>query len=113
MKIDLSGKVAIVTGSTGGIGFAIAHGLAACGATVVINGRNRAAVDKAIADMRVGAPEAELRGVVADLATATGCGSLVGPSRHVTSSSTMSASMARRTSSTFPTANGPGFSSSM
>jgi len=33
MKIDLSGKVAIVTGSTGGIGLAIARGLADCGAT--------------------------------------------------------------------------------
>jgi NAD(P)-dependent dehydrogenase (short-subunit alcohol dehydrogenase family) len=77
MKIDLSGKVAIVTGSTGGIGFAIAHGLAACGATVVINGRIRTAVDKAIADIRVGAPEAEVRGISADLSTASGCNALV------------------------------------
>jgi hypothetical protein len=37
MKIDLSGKTAIVTGSTGGIGFAIARGLADCGATVVVS----------------------------------------------------------------------------
>src|SRR5437667_8720790 len=77
LKIDLSGKVAIVTGSTGGIGFAIAHGLAACGATVVVNGRKRSAVDKATADMRSGAPEAEVRGVVADLSTANGCDALV------------------------------------
>ena len=41
MKIDLSGRTAIVTGSTGGIGFAIARGLAACGATVVANARRR------------------------------------------------------------------------
>jgi NAD(P)-dependent dehydrogenase (short-subunit alcohol dehydrogenase family) len=77
MKVELSGRVAIVTGSTGGIGLAIAHGLAACGATVVINGRNRTAVDKAMTDMRVGAPEAEVRGVVADLSTATGCSSFI------------------------------------
>jgi NAD(P)-dependent dehydrogenase (short-subunit alcohol dehydrogenase family) len=76
MKVELSGRVAIVTGSTGGIGLAIAHGLAACGATVV-NGRNRTAVDKAMTDMRVGAPEAEVRGVVADLSTATGCSFLI------------------------------------
>ena len=36
MNIDLSGKTAIVTGSTKGIGLAIAQGLAGCGATVVI-----------------------------------------------------------------------------
>jgi NAD(P)-dependent dehydrogenase (short-subunit alcohol dehydrogenase family) len=38
MKIDLSSKTAIVTGATGGIGFAIARGLADCDATVVVNG---------------------------------------------------------------------------
>jgi len=39
MQIDLTGKRAIVTGSTEGIGFAIAQRLAAAGATVVVNGR--------------------------------------------------------------------------
>jgi NAD(P)-dependent dehydrogenase (short-subunit alcohol dehydrogenase family) len=41
LKIDLYGKTAIVTGSTGGIGSAIAHGIAACGATVVSTGESR------------------------------------------------------------------------
>ena len=77
MKIDLSGKTAIVTGSTGGIGLAIARGLAACGATVVINGRNRSAVDKAIAAMWEGTPEVKVRAVSADLSTASGCDALV------------------------------------
>lgn len=49
MKIDLSGKSALVTGSTGGIGFAIARGLLEAGAAVVINGRTRANVDAALA----------------------------------------------------------------
>lgn len=44
MQIDLSDKLAIVSGSTAGIGFAIASGLAAAGATVVVNGRSQAAV---------------------------------------------------------------------
>jgi len=41
MKIDLSDKTAVVTGSTAGIGFAIAKGLAGSGAAVVINGRTQ------------------------------------------------------------------------
>ena len=45
MHIDLSGKTALVTGSTAGIGHAIARGLAAAGADVVINGRSKAKVD--------------------------------------------------------------------
>jgi len=77
MKIDLSGKTAIVTGSTSGIGFAIARGLAVCGATVVVSGRTRGAVDRALAALRAAVTEAELRGVVADLTTATGCASIV------------------------------------
>ena len=44
MKIDLSGKVALVTASTAGIGFAIAKGLAASGAEVVVNGRSERSV---------------------------------------------------------------------
>ena len=58
MKIDLSGKTAIVTGSTAGIGFAIAKGLAECGAIVVINGRTKAAVDEALAALREAVPGA-------------------------------------------------------
>lgn len=42
MIIDLSGKRAVVTGSTSGIGFAIVRGLAGAGASVVINGRSPA-----------------------------------------------------------------------
>jgi NAD(P)-dependent dehydrogenase (short-subunit alcohol dehydrogenase family) len=77
MKIDLGGKTAIVTGSTAGIGFAIAKGLADAGATVVVNGRTQAAVDKAIASLRKSVPGASVRGVAADLGTAKGCEALV------------------------------------
>jgi NAD(P)-dependent dehydrogenase (short-subunit alcohol dehydrogenase family) len=77
MNIDLTGKLAIVSGSTSGIGFAIAQGLANAGATVVINGRTQAAVDKAIAGIRRGVPNAKLRGVALDLSTAAGCDALL------------------------------------
>jgi NAD(P)-dependent dehydrogenase (short-subunit alcohol dehydrogenase family) len=72
MKIDLSGKTALVTGSTEGIGFAIAHGLAEAGAIVVVNGRTQAKVDTAVQRIGGGA-----RGVAADLSSAAGHEQLV------------------------------------
>jgi NAD(P)-dependent dehydrogenase (short-subunit alcohol dehydrogenase family) len=77
MHIDLSGKTAIVTGSTGGIGFAIASGLLAAGAAVVVNGRTEPRVAEACGRLRSGHPEGGLRGFVGDLGTAEGCAALV------------------------------------
>jgi NAD(P)-dependent dehydrogenase (short-subunit alcohol dehydrogenase family) len=76
MKIDLSGKSALVTGSTTGIGHAIAKGLAGAGADVVINGRTQAKVDTAVAAIRQAMPQARFRGVAADVSTAAGCQTL-------------------------------------
>jgi NAD(P)-dependent dehydrogenase (short-subunit alcohol dehydrogenase family) len=72
MIIDLSGKRAIVSGSTAGIGFASARGLALAGAAVVINGRTQKKVDDAVRRLRAEAPKAEVSGIAADLATAAG-----------------------------------------
>jgi NAD(P)-dependent dehydrogenase (short-subunit alcohol dehydrogenase family) len=77
MKIDLAGKTAIVTGSTEGIGYAIAKGLAGAGASVVINGRARGKIDDAVARLKRDLPQADIRGAAADLATAEGCAALV------------------------------------
>jgi NAD(P)-dependent dehydrogenase (short-subunit alcohol dehydrogenase family) len=77
MKIDLSDKTAIVTGSSGGIGLAIARGIAACGARVVVNGRTQSDIDRAMSVVRAAVPSAALRGATADLATAAGCDALV------------------------------------
>jgi NAD(P)-dependent dehydrogenase (short-subunit alcohol dehydrogenase family) len=77
MIIDLEGRKAVVTGSTGGIGRAIAEGLARAGATVVINGRGEARVQAALADMRVMFPKADIKGVAADVATPEGAASLI------------------------------------
>ena len=67
MDLQLKGKSALVSGSTKGIGLAIAKLLAAEGAKVILNGRTEAAV----AETRRQVPGAE--GFAADLATAQGC----------------------------------------
>ncbi|MHA6576266.1 SDR family NAD(P)-dependent oxidoreductase [Pseudomonas yamanorum] len=72
MKIDISGKVAIVSGSTAGIGLGISQALAQSGATVVVIGRESSKVDEALATIRQAVPGAELRGLVADLGTVEG-----------------------------------------
>ncbi len=77
MIINLSDKTAIVTGSTGGIGLAIAKGLADAGATVVICGRQQEGVDAALAQLRGTQAGAQARGVVADLGTVAGCQALI------------------------------------
>jgi NAD(P)-dependent dehydrogenase (short-subunit alcohol dehydrogenase family) len=77
MKIDLSGKTALVTGSTSGIGHAIARGLAAAGAEVVVNGRTKARVDAAVAAAAKAVPGSKVRGIAADVSTAAGCKALV------------------------------------
>jgi NAD(P)-dependent dehydrogenase (short-subunit alcohol dehydrogenase family) len=77
MKIELKGRKAIVTGSTAGIGRAIAEGLARAGASVVINGRGEQRVAAALQELRALLPEADFTGVVADLSTAEGSAALV------------------------------------
>jgi NAD(P)-dependent dehydrogenase (short-subunit alcohol dehydrogenase family) len=77
MKIDLSDKTALVTGSTAGIGHAIARGLAAAGADVVINGRSKAKVDAAVVSIVRAVANAKARGIAADVSTAAGCSSLI------------------------------------
>ena len=77
MIIDLSGKRAIVSGSTAGIGWAIATGLAQSGAAVVVNGRSRERVDAAVADLSGKIPKATIQGVAADLGSASGVASFV------------------------------------
>jgi NAD(P)-dependent dehydrogenase (short-subunit alcohol dehydrogenase family) len=77
MKIDLTGKTAIVSGSTAGIGFAIAKGLAETGAHVVINGRTEERVKNALATIRAAHHDAKLTGVAGDLGTAEGAATLI------------------------------------
>ncbi|WP_313165491.1 SDR family NAD(P)-dependent oxidoreductase [Massilia oculi] len=82
MHIDLTGKTAIVTGSTRGIGYAIAEGLARTGASVVLTGRKQEQVDGALAQLRAAVPAAQVRGVAADLGTAQGVAALKAAEPH-------------------------------
>jgi NAD(P)-dependent dehydrogenase (short-subunit alcohol dehydrogenase family) len=72
MDLGIKGKIAVVTGSTAGIGFAIANTLAQEGAQVIVNGRTQGRVDAAVAKISSGAGKVDVRGVAADLATASG-----------------------------------------
>ena len=72
VQIDLSGKTALVTGSTQGIGLAIAKGLADAGARVLINGRQAARVDAAVAEV-----QGDAVGVAADVTTEDGVATLL------------------------------------
>jgi NAD(P)-dependent dehydrogenase (short-subunit alcohol dehydrogenase family) len=77
MNIELKGRKAVVTGSTAGIGRAIAEGLARAGASVVINGRGEERVAAALRELRELFPKAQFAGVSADLATSEGSAALV------------------------------------
>ncbi len=72
MDFGLKGKTAVVSGSTAGIGFAIAAALAAEGARVIVNGRTEARVATALQNLRQLVKDADVRGVSADLGTAQG-----------------------------------------
>jgi NAD(P)-dependent dehydrogenase (short-subunit alcohol dehydrogenase family) len=72
MDLKLSDKVALVSGSTGGIGLAIVTTLAEEGATVIVNGRTQKRVNNAIDRIQQNLPNAKLQGIAADLGTPAG-----------------------------------------
>lgn len=72
MNLQLNGKLALVTASSGGIGLEIARSLAREGATVIVNGRSAASVDQAIAALKKELPDADLKALASDNSTAEG-----------------------------------------
>jgi len=82
MKIDLTNRHAVITGSTSGIGLAIAHGLAEAGAAVVINGRRQSTVDAATKRLLERLPQAKVEGIAADLSQPEGVAAFVERARQ-------------------------------
>jgi NAD(P)-dependent dehydrogenase (short-subunit alcohol dehydrogenase family) len=72
MDLQIAGKKALVTGSTAGIGLAIAEALAAEGASVIVNGRTQQRVDAAVKQLRERQASRQIDGLAADLSTAAG-----------------------------------------
>src|SRR5258706_7819117 len=70
MNLQLDNKIALVSGSTAGIGFAIAKTLAAEGARVIVNGRTEPRVAEAIASIRADVQSEQLEGLALDLSKA-------------------------------------------
>ena len=72
MDLQLSDRIALVSGSTAGIGLAIATTLAQEGATVIVNGRTQERVNDALKSIQQSVPNAKLQGIAADLGTTAG-----------------------------------------
>ncbi|MHA1070854.1 SDR family NAD(P)-dependent oxidoreductase [Enterobacter ludwigii] len=77
MDLQLTGKTALVTGATAGIGLAIARTLAREGVAVTITGRDHAKLQNAVADITAAQPQAQVTAIVADLASAEGAKALI------------------------------------
>jgi NAD(P)-dependent dehydrogenase (short-subunit alcohol dehydrogenase family) len=77
MDLQLVDKKAVITGSTAGIGFAIAEALVREGASVVINGRTEHRVNEAVNKLRTSGVRGKVEGVVADVGTVQGTNKLI------------------------------------
>jgi NAD(P)-dependent dehydrogenase (short-subunit alcohol dehydrogenase family) len=77
MDLQLKGKTALVSGSTKGIGYAIARALAKEAATVIINGRSQDSVETALASLKIEVPQGHIEGMAGDLSDATATEALI------------------------------------
>ena len=83
MNLDLTGKRALVTGSSRGIGFATVLGLADMGATVLINGRTKESTEAAIMKAKAAKPKGRFEQAGGDLATLDGANAVIAASRDL------------------------------
>jgi NAD(P)-dependent dehydrogenase (short-subunit alcohol dehydrogenase family) len=77
VDLNLSGKIALITGSTAGIGFAIAKSLANEGAHVYVNGRTQERVNAAMAAIRSHAAWVKVDGIAADFSSSSGAEAVI------------------------------------
>src|SRR5262245_41714763 len=77
MNIDLTGKRALITGSTSGIGLATAASFARAGAEVVVNGRDEGRVADTVKELRAETGSDRITGVAADVGTEEGADALI------------------------------------
>jgi NAD(P)-dependent dehydrogenase (short-subunit alcohol dehydrogenase family) len=77
MDLKLTGKIALITGSTAGIGFAIAKSLASEGAHIYVNGRTQERVDAAMSAVRSHAGTARVDGIAADFSGSAGAEAVI------------------------------------
>ena len=83
MNLDLTGKRALVTGSSRGIGFATAVGLAGMGATVLVNGRTRESTEAAMTKAKTAQPQGRFEPAPGDLANLEGANAVIAASREL------------------------------
>lgn len=83
MDLNLNGRRALVTGSTRGIGFAAATGLAGMGATVIVNGRTADSTDAAVAKLRAERPDGRFEAAGGDLSSAEGAEQVIAAAGEV------------------------------
>ncbi|MGC4104034.1 SDR family NAD(P)-dependent oxidoreductase [Ferruginibacter sp.] len=77
MDLQLNNKKAFISGSTAGIGYAIAERFLQEGATVIINGRTKESIDKATATLKATVPNASVSGIAADFSKADEVNALI------------------------------------
>lgn len=83
MDLQLKGKTAFISGSTAGIGFAIAKRLAIEGATVIINGRNQQTVDTAVEELKAASGNSAVSGIAADFLNTSQVDALLAQLPHI------------------------------
>lgn len=83
MNLKIENKIALITGSTQGIGFATAKKLCKEGANVIINGRDNDKVNDAVTTLKEEFPTLAIKGIAADLESEAGCNKLISEMKHI------------------------------